>query len=133
MGLTVLDAGVVIGYLDPDDAHHAQCREAVFTRRRAGERLCMSAATYSETLVRPFRLGDESVSRVERLLRAAAVQLIPVDRSVAMAAARLRSSTRLRLPDAIVLATAEELGADEVLTTDARWPDVGLPVTVLAA
>jgi predicted nucleic acid-binding protein len=43
-------------------------------------------------------------------------------------AAQLRAQhgPRLRLPDALVVATALELSADRLLTTDKRWPDVGL-------
>jgi hypothetical protein len=35
------------------------------------------------------------------------------------------------LPDALVLATAEVLGADRVLTTDAGWPDTEVAVRIV--
>jgi predicted nucleic acid-binding protein len=34
----------------------------------------------------------------------------------------LRAATGLRLPDALVVATAIVVDADRLLTTDARWP-----------
>ena len=35
--------------------------------------------------------------------------------------------------DALVLATASIVGADQVLTTDARWPEAGAAVKVVRA
>jgi hypothetical protein len=43
---------------------------------------------------------------------------------------RARHGNRLRLPDALVVATAIVLEADRVVTTEARWPDVGITVVV---
>jgi len=55
----------------------------------------------------------------------------PVDREVAVATARLRAlHPALRLPDALVLATAEVDDAD-VLTADRRWSAYSARVTVL--
>lgn len=134
MGLTVLDAGVVAGYLDADDAHHEQARAALLTRSGRGDAFRLSTATYAETLVRPLRIGEAEVAKVGRFLRAANVRLVPVDQPIARRAAALRArSGRLRLPDALVLATGAQLGAQEIVTTDQRWPDVGLPVTVLGS
>ncbi len=49
---------------------------------------------------------------------------MPVDRSVAERAADLRGATKaLRLPDALILATAD-LHAATAVTADARWGQV---------
>ena len=45
--------------------------------------------------------------------------------AMASAPAIARHARSLRLADALVLATAEGLGADSVLTTDASWADAG--------
>jgi predicted nucleic acid-binding protein len=37
----------------------------------------------------------------------------------------------LRLPDALVVATAVELGAAQLLTTDGGWPSLPIHVTVV--
>lgn len=54
-------------------------------------------------------------------------------RDVARRAATLRAAhgQTLRLPDAQVLATAGELGAGTTFTTDAGWPDTGIPARVI--
>ena len=49
--------------------------------------------------------------------------LADLDREIACAAASLRARhAQLRLPDALVIATAIERSADELLTTDCMWP-----------
>ena len=44
---------------------------------------------------------------------------------------RSRNGNRLRLPDALVVATAIVLGAGRVVTTDGRWPDLPVRVDVV--
>jgi hypothetical protein len=39
----------------------------------------------------------------------------------------------VRLPDALVIATALELGAERVTTTDGRWPTLPLRVEVVGS
>jgi predicted nucleic acid-binding protein len=51
---------------------------------------------------------------------------------IAETAAELRAHHRaLRLPDAVVIATGDVLGADAVLTGDARWRRVSRRVRVI--
>jgi len=40
---------------------------------------------------------------------------------------------KLRLPDALVVATAIELGATRVLTTDRGWPSLEVAVEIAGA
>lgn len=118
MALVVVDAGVVIAVLDPDDAHHRAGVNA-FTAH-AADRILLPASAYAETMVAPARAGRADEAR-ERLA-ALAVEVPPLDADIAEEAARLRAAqSALRLPDALVLASAELLQADVVLTTDRRW------------
>jgi predicted nucleic acid-binding protein len=134
MGLTVLDAGVVIAVLDARDAHHAAARDALREGRDLGDRLVLPASAYAECLVGPARQGSDALEVVDALLDQLPVTVEPATRTVAAEAAGLRAKhgRSLRLPDALVVATARVLGADLLLTTDARWPDVGVPVRVVA-
>jgi predicted nucleic acid-binding protein len=72
---------------------------------------------------------------VDRFLDALPARVEPADRSIAAAAAALRAThgTALRLPDALVIATALVRHADRILTTDAGWPLVSVLVEVLDA
>ncbi len=134
MGLTVLDAGVVIALLDAADMHHAAAVAAVRTARDRGDVLVLPASAYAECLVSPHRRGPDAVAVVDRFLDALPARVEPADRSIAGAAAALRAAhgTALRLPDALVIATALVRGADRIVTTDAGWPAVPVPVEVLA-
>jgi uncharacterized protein with PIN domain len=102
VGLTVLDAGVVIALLDAADAHHAGAIASVRTARDRGDVLVLPASAYAECLVSPHRRGPDAVVVVDRFLDALPARVEPADRPIAAAAAALRAAhgTALRLPDA---------------------------------
>ncbi len=133
MALTILDAGMIIGVLDADDAHHRVAREALAAALERGDSLSVPASAYAEALVSPARRGQEAMLAVDAFLADLPAEVEPITRQVAARAAQLRAEhgTRMRLPDALVLATALHLGADRVLTTDSGWPDVGLVVDLI--
>ncbi len=114
MGAVALDACVAIAFLDPADRHHQQA-EAVL-RERDGSSLIMAASAYSETLVRPLAAGLGDV--VEDFVDGLRIEIITADREIGRSAAQLRAAhSALRLPDALVLATARARGA-HLLTFD---------------
>src|SRR6266511_4124410 len=122
MGLTVLDAGVVIAGLDADDAHHAAAADVLSAARDRGDSFVVPASAYAEILVRPAIRGTATVARVDAALDAMAISIADADRDTAGRAATLRARHQsLRLPDALVIATAVQLDADHLLTTDKRW------------
>jgi predicted nucleic acid-binding protein len=123
VALIHLDAGVIIGFLDRDDAHHAAARAVLTAAVEHGDRLAMAASAYAECLVGPARRGVEAVRTVSELFDRLPVSIVALDPEIAEVAANLRARHRsLRLPDAIVIATASEEGADELVTTDRAWP-----------
>jgi predicted nucleic acid-binding protein len=73
-----------------------------------------SELTLAEVLVKPFKDGNLSVEQAYRafLTPTPALQVVPVDGSIFLAAARLRATTSLKLPDAIHLATADRYRCD---------------------
>ena len=130
MALTVLDAGIVIAVLSARDAHHGPARAALGALRRAGHELALPASAYAEALVEPFEHDANSAREIDEFLAALPAHVAQVDRQTANAAAQLRARHRsLKLPDALVIATAETLQADQVMTTDRGWPR-GLPIRV---
>jgi predicted nucleic acid-binding protein len=132
--LTVLDAGVLIAVLNGDDAHHQRARQFVAAARDRGDRLVVPASAYAEILVAPLRQSPSSGDAVDDFLEALPASVEPATRQIARMAASLRAEHggRLRLPDALVVATAIVLDASRVVTTDARWPDVGIAVEVVS-
>lgn len=134
MGLAVLDAGVLIAALDAGDVHHAPAIAALHEARARGDKLVLPASAYAEALVGPSRRGADAVATLDAFLDALPAAVEPATREVARRAASLRAAHggRLKLPDALVLATAGVLHADHVLTTDAGWPAVAVEVRVIS-
>ena len=133
MALTILDAGVLIALLDSTDPHHAAARAALDHAVTRRDDLALPASAYAELMVEPCRRGAEAVETARSALDALTIRIEPATQAVASAAAELRArhGGRLRLPDALVLATALVARADRVLTTDARWPKTALAVEVV--
>jgi predicted nucleic acid-binding protein len=116
VGPVALDASVAIGFLESTDVHHERAVEEL--RRCEGAPLSMAASAYSEVLVRPLAKGYGDI--VDAFVEALRIEIAPIDREIARRAAELRSEHgRLRLPDALVLASARALGA-RLLTFDER-------------
>lgn len=120
MALVVLDASVVIAFLDSRDAHHPAAVAALAANRAA--ELVLPASVYAEILVGPWRQGPEAVARIERFVADLALRIEPLSAAIAGEAVRLRARhSALKLPDAFVLATGDILGAARVLTADRHW------------
>jgi predicted nucleic acid-binding protein len=120
VALVVLDASVVIAFLDPDDAQHDAAVEALTEHQH--DDLVIPLSAYAEILVAPYRRGADAVAEVEAFLADFGVRIEAMTPAIARAAAQLRAKVRsLRLPDALVLATAAELEADRLLTGDESW------------
>jgi predicted nucleic acid-binding protein len=114
----ILDASVLIGLLDTADVHHARSIDDVEVADREGRKLLAPASAYSETLVAFARAGRLDDAR--QAVIAMGVTVLPLTGTIAERAAELRARhERLRLPDAIVLASAQELGG-RLLSYDRR-------------
>lgn len=133
MALTVVDASIVIAVLESTDAHHAMAAEALRAARSAeGAQLVLPASAYAEVLVYPERAGA-GVAATVRAFCSQEFVIEPVSASIAEAAARLRARhASLRLPDALVIAAAECLNADVLLTADSQWRSYVSGVTVIS-
>jgi predicted nucleic acid-binding protein len=123
MGLTHLDAGVIIAFLDGADAHHNAARSALSTSLDNAERLAIATSALAECLVGPARRSINAVELVRTVIDRLPVSVVHLDEEIATQAAMLRARHRsLKLPDALVIATAERSSADRLITTDRKWP-----------
>ena len=118
MGALILDASVLIGLLDTADSHHEAAVDDVEAADLRGDDLVTPASAYSEALVAFARAGR--VADAREAIAAMGIVVTPLTAVIGEHAAQLRAAhERLRLPDAIVLATARVLDA-EPLTYDDR-------------
>jgi predicted nucleic acid-binding protein len=117
--LSVLDASVLVALLDEKDVGRSVARAAVAAAQRDHDFL-IPVTAFSESVVAPYRRSLRDGQRAEAAL-AALGRLVGVTRDIASRAAMLRATKQIELPDALVLATAMELAAHQILTLDRRW------------
>lgn len=144
MGLIVLDTSTLAGYLDAGDALH-EAAEATIARL-AHERhfFAVSVVTWSELMV-GVGLGYFAEDELRSFFAELAIEILPVDLAVGEHAAALRTgyikahrgkrrAPNLRLPDALILATAD-LAEDAIATVagDRQWLKIpGLRTAIIA-
>lgn len=82
--------------------------------------IVISTVTLAEVLAGPLRTGNELLTAQyrEALTRSLGWQVLSLDVDTAVEAARVRTAYRLRLPDAIQVATAIRAGATALVTHD---------------
>ncbi len=94
-----------------------------------------SSLTLMETLVVPLRAGNEVLARqYERVLTRSRLHVVPIDTGLLRAAALVRATTRLKVPDTLQVTSAMSAGCPAFLTNDHRIPSLpGLRVLQLEA
>jgi len=75
-------------------------------------------------MVAPARHGDASLYAVREFVERLPLGVAQLDAEIAIIAAQVRAQfgPRLKLPDALVIATAINWEADVLVTTDRGWP-----------
>ena len=118
--LVALDSAPIIYFLQ-DHPKFAPRFSPLFDAAAEGKlNLAISTITLAEVMAGPFAADNEVVAMQYRevLCRSPGWQTIPVDEDIAIEAARLRARYRLRLPDAIQVATAIATRAWALVTHD---------------
>ena len=93
----------------------------VFAAAEAGRAtIVVSTVTLAEVLSGPIRAGNEVLTAqyLHAMTRARGWRVAPLDVETAVESARIRATYRLKLPDAIQVATAIRAGADALVTHD---------------
>ena len=128
-GATVLVDTAPWIYLLEDHAEFAPRFLGLFEAAERGQiQLALSTVTLAEVLTGPFKAGQTALAkRYETAL--SAYQVVPLSAAIASLAAQLRVQYRLKLPDAVQLASALQIGAAALVTHDRDFSAVqGLPV-----
>ncbi len=116
-----IDANILIRAVEGSEADTVSnaCRHLVFDNPPPTA-FIVSELILSEVLVLPMREGNVELTRFYRRLLTdlRAFRIIPVSRAVLIDAARLRSVSTLKLPDAIHLATATRTSCAAFVTLD---------------
>ena len=119
-GRVLVDTAPIIYFLEDHPKLSARF-EDVFVRADAGDyELVISAITLAEVLTGPLRSGNERLADEYRQALTAPPTWFVTDLTpeIAHRAARIRSETRLRMPDAVQVATALEMSCVALITYD---------------
>jgi predicted nucleic acid-binding protein len=125
----VLDSSVLIALLDQNDANRPAARAGVEKSQKDHD-LVLSAVAFSESLVAHYRRSRRQGRQAEAMLMALG-QVVDVNQDIASQAAQLRAKRQIKLPDALILASAMVLSAKEILTVDKQWQGVDSRVVYL--
>lgn len=114
----VLDSDVVVGFLDRADALH-RAADAAIRKLAAAQPIFVSVITYAEVLT-GARIGHHPLPDVKGFFAEVVSRVLPVGIEIADRAAELRAREKaLRMPDALIVATAEvDAEVTELLTGD---------------
>lgn len=119
--MIVLDATLLIAYLEHADPHHDTAVKIL--TEHADVPLATSSLTLAETLV-----GAVVKGTVDRAIEVMAAELdimtVAILGTEALRLAEIRASSRLRIPDCCVLLAAEKLSAPRLATFDRRLAEV---------
>ncbi|MDN5913793.1 MAG: type II toxin-antitoxin system VapC family toxin [Pseudonocardia sp.] len=115
--MIVLDANVIIAYLDGDHVHHRRAEQLL--AREVDDDFGANSLTLAEVLVIPAR--EQCLDVVRTVLQDLEIQELPFPGDTALQLAQLRADTGLTMPDCCVLLAAEHATArvasfDEQLT-----------------
>ncbi len=119
----LIDTSVVLAYLTGTELTSPDATELFDSFIANGRNpAALSTVTVQEILVRPFRRGSAAVATAEGFLRHfAEIRIVDVSYEIAREAARIRSVTELRTPDALIIATAVVTEVEVVVTNDLSW------------
>jgi predicted nucleic acid-binding protein len=124
VGVKVLVDSAPIIYLLEDHPRFAQRFAGLFEAEESGEiSIALSTITIAEVLAGPFKHRQDALAgRYAKTL--AGYEVVPVSAEIAVSAARLRARYSLKLPDALQLATALDIGAHALVTHDRDFSGV---------
>lgn len=117
--LVVLDASALIALVSSKDPHHNWALEMF--RDTASFELQMSALTQAEVLVHPARAGK--LEKFLKLIRGLGLEITPIEEADSSKLASIRSTTNLKMPDAVVLHQAMKVKGS-IATTDNKLAQV---------
>lgn len=106
----VFDASVVIALLETKDPHHQAALR--FYLDSMGETLYLASITYAEVLATPDK--HNKLGFYVKNLANAGFEVMELSQKSAINLAKTRSRSGLKMPDACVLALAQEIGCSLV-------------------
>lgn len=119
-GPVALDTNIFVYVFDEDSDFHLQAKKVMNAIRTQNLKVVVSVIVYSELFSYPPISKAEHQQYAKILENNAQFQLLGVTLSIAKTAAYLRRKYRIKTPDALIIASAIESGAEVFITHDER-------------
>jgi len=125
----MIDTNVVIYFLEGNEVWGDFSKEVFSIIEKGVAEGFISVITVAEVLVKPMKLGNNLlIDKIIRFLDTFPnLRVVAIDQSIAMEAAKIRSKTGLKMPDALIISSAKVLGC-VVVGTDNQWNNKDLGV-----
>lgn len=125
-GTVLLDTSSLAAYFGSEPTSPVAAALIDELIRPGRNRAVVSAVSAAELLIRPIRAGRDDVGRsiLEFLRSFANLDVVPVDLTVATAAAALRAREGMKMPDALIAASGLDRSAAVAVSDDAGWPEI---------
>lgn len=121
--MVLVDSAPIIYLLEYHPKFAARFRP-VFDRQAAGEIIfAVTTIAMAEVLAGPVSMGQEILARRYRSVMES-WQVVELSVDIAESAARIRGSLKMKLADAVQVASALAIGADALLTHDRDFSGV---------
>ncbi len=132
-GQVYLDANAVIYSVEKHPVYWPLLQSLWLAAKGKTLEIVTSDLTLMESLIGPLKSGDSALaSAYEQLFQQAQTRLLPITQPILREAARLRATTKLKTPDALHLATAQQVGCVLFVTNDAGFRGLAnFPLVIL--
>jgi predicted nucleic acid-binding protein len=132
-GLVYLDANPIIYTVEKHPVYGPLLQPLWLAAQAKTIEVVSSELALMETLVGPLKSGNSTLERqYEQALLGTDMRLLPITQPILREAARLRATTKLRTPDALHAATAQQAGCVLFVTNDVGFRGVvSLPLVIL--
>lgn len=132
-GLVYIDTMTLIYTVERYPAYLLLLEPLWRTAQTGSIEIVSSELTLMEALVGPLKSGNTILENAfEQALLGTNMRLIPITQAILREAARLRATTKLRTPDALHAATAQQAACVLFVTNDAGFRGmVSLPLVIL--
>jgi len=115
--LVLMDSAPIVYFLEKHP-QFARIFRPLFEAHAAGRvQFAVTTISIAEVLTGPLQAGDEALAERYRAVLES-WQVVDLNSDIAENAARLRASLRLKLPDAVQVASALAINADALVTHD---------------
>jgi predicted nucleic acid-binding protein len=121
--LIFLDSAPIIYFLEGHPKFGPRFHRRFEEHTKGSVRFAVSTITIAEVLTGPLTVGDEGLVRRYRGLLEA-WRVVALDAAIAESAARVRASFRMKLADAVQVASALAINADALVTHDRDFGNV---------